>query len=118
MANKPVKSRIKKLIAALRSGKYRQTTGALRKGNRFCCLGVACEVHRKATGKGRWRHIQGNWEYKKEISLLPTDVSKWFGITRDPLLGGPSAASLNDMDKADFPYIADQFEKTFIKPTL
>jgi hypothetical protein len=29
-------------IGALRSGKYKQTTGALQKEDKFCCLGVAC----------------------------------------------------------------------------
>jgi hypothetical protein len=31
-------------VAALRSGKYDQTTGALRDGVGYCCLGVLCEV--------------------------------------------------------------------------
>lgn len=31
-------------IKALRSGKYKQGTGCLRKGNEYCCLGVLCEV--------------------------------------------------------------------------
>ena len=34
----------KLLVAALRSGKYKQCTGALRKDDGFCCLGVACDV--------------------------------------------------------------------------
>lgn len=37
-----------KWVAALRSGEYKQGTGRLRKptadGQRFCCLGVLCEV--------------------------------------------------------------------------
>ncbi len=36
---------IKSWVAALRSDKYKQTTGQLRReDNRFCCLGVACDV--------------------------------------------------------------------------
>ena len=31
-------------VAALRSGKYQQGRGALRKGDTFCCLGVACDL--------------------------------------------------------------------------
>ena len=34
-----------KWIAALRSGEYEQTTGRLRNGDSFCCLGVLCNVH-------------------------------------------------------------------------
>jgi hypothetical protein len=31
-------------LAALRSGKYKQGTGRLHYGNKYCCLGVACAV--------------------------------------------------------------------------
>lgn len=34
----------KKWVEALRSGKYKQGSGYLRSGDRFCCLGVACDV--------------------------------------------------------------------------
>jgi hypothetical protein len=33
-----------KWIEALRSGKYEQGEGTLNKDNKFCCLGVLCEV--------------------------------------------------------------------------
>jgi hypothetical protein len=33
-----------KWIEALRSGNYEQTTGSLREGNRYCCLGVLCAI--------------------------------------------------------------------------
>lgn len=32
---------VAKLVAALRSGKYKQTDGALKDGDGYCCLGVA-----------------------------------------------------------------------------
>lgn len=31
-------------VAALRSGKYKQGVGGLRRDDRFCCLGVLCEI--------------------------------------------------------------------------
>jgi hypothetical protein len=34
-------------IMALRSGEYKQGIGALRTQNRYCCLGVLCDVVRK-----------------------------------------------------------------------
>ena len=34
-------------LAALRSGSYAQGTGYLKKDDRFCCLGVACEIFPK-----------------------------------------------------------------------
>ena len=35
----------KKLVDALRSGKYQQTSNVLRFDNSFCCLGVACDLY-------------------------------------------------------------------------
>ena len=40
----------KKLVAALRSGRYRQARTKLRKADRYCCLGVACEISKL----GKW----------------------------------------------------------------
>lgn len=37
-------------VAALRSGDYRQTKGALRDSDGFCCLGVLCEITKEETG--------------------------------------------------------------------
>lgn len=34
-------------VEALRSGEYEQTNGALRYEDKFCCLGVACDLYRK-----------------------------------------------------------------------
>lgn len=38
-------------IAALRSGKYRQSTCYLNTANGFCCLGVACDIVDPTTWK-------------------------------------------------------------------
>ena len=35
-------------LAALRSGEFKQGRDALRKGDEWCCLGVLCEVARRA----------------------------------------------------------------------
>ena len=34
----------KKWVVALRSGKYEQGKEALRNGDKYCCLGVLCEI--------------------------------------------------------------------------
>jgi hypothetical protein len=34
-----------KWVAALTSGKYKQTKGTLTDKNGFCCLGVLCDIH-------------------------------------------------------------------------
>lgn len=112
--------RMKLWTKALRSGKYKQTRGTLAKVNKrgipqsFCCLGVACEVYAKATGK------EFNWYFNAEGSVLPNTVKKWFGMktwggtytpsksywdgTRD-LIGD------NDTAKRNFNKIADIIEK-------
>lgn len=38
-------------VAALRSGEYEQGVQLLRQGDQFCCLGVLCDLHRKAHQK-------------------------------------------------------------------
>lgn len=47
-----------KWLEALRSGEYQQGREALLKvhsyGQRYCCLGVLCDLYRKETGRGRW----------------------------------------------------------------
>lgn len=84
-----------KLVAALRSGKYQQTTGRLhltkvagdgtlgRKPG-FCCLGVACELAIEAgvPVKRESSHSFGNDEdnYDGESSILPDSVQKWLGF--------------------------------------
>lgn len=41
------------LIAALRSGEYKQAHKRLRDGDAFCCLGLGCEI----MGIGRWERV-------------------------------------------------------------
>jgi len=44
-----------KWVKALRSGKYKQGRNRLRKKDRFCCLGVLCELERpRAKEIQRW----------------------------------------------------------------
>jgi len=76
-----------KLIAALRSGSYKQITGALHSAEGFCCLGVACEVFRQETGRGRWiESSKGTYVFSvtpgdtdSSESILPYTVRKWLG---------------------------------------
>lgn len=79
--------RVKKLwIEALLSGKYTQGRNALRKRNkegedRFCCLGVLCDLHAKATD-GKWSMSRdGNYgSYRRSSGYLPKAVRVWAGI--------------------------------------
>lgn len=112
--NKRVKA---KWLAALRSGKYKQARGKLRKEeNRRCCLGVLCDVFKRETKRGAWRRDgDGTWQFvvgtERDAMTLPEPVWKWAGLENDnPYLDNAIAAGLNDSGKS-FVYIADKIEK-------
>lgn len=78
-----------KWVAALRSGKYQQTTQKLKNHgtNNFCCLGVLCDIHRKIVLKKGvdkvWKHspnLPHKDLYNDEGSILPYNVQKWAGL--------------------------------------
>lgn len=77
-----------KWVAALRSGEYEQTTGALRKEGGYCCLGVLCDV----VG-ATWKYDDeddiwdAHFEGSTEAGVLPFSVaSRAFGSShiQDP----------------------------------
>lgn len=75
-----------KWIKALRSGKYKQTTGTLKDEVGFCCLGVLCDIYRK-----EHKDLNLKWDYDTlgnfncEKSELPYTVRKWAGLSKsDP----------------------------------
>lgn len=107
---KPNKANIRKWVKALRSGKYKQGIGALRLADKFCCLGVACDVFDKT----RW--VGGNI-YLSRVGQLPQAVSQWLGIeSSDPLLGNHRATQWNDDRGVSFKKIASLIERQFLKP--
>jgi hypothetical protein len=109
----------KQWVAALRSGKYQQCTNGLRKGNTYCCLGVANEI----SGLGKWiddyafqdatlaeAEVAGEDKTYEEEFTSP-DVQEWLGLrTKDGSIGGITLAELND-DGVPFDEIADIIEK-------
>lgn len=119
--NKKIK---KKWLAALRSGKYKQAKGKLRRSipntsqYKHCCLGVLCDIYRKETGKGEFNStghyvIDGEYGY----GILPEAVRDWAGLTRsNPEVkyggGNMCIASVNDMEKVGFERIADLIEES------
>jgi len=49
-------------LEALRSGKYKQTTGYLRDDDGFCCLGVLCDVVKNDKAvKVKWAERADRW---------------------------------------------------------
>lgn len=73
-----------KWVDALRSGKYRQTKGALHRtenGDEFCCLGVACKVYLEENPGSLDTHRGlGIIMYELRRSILPEPVRLWLGL--------------------------------------
>lgn len=121
-------------IAALRSGEYEQGAGWLRSGDRFCCLGVACDLIAK-DGGGEWkkaefllkrRGFRERFRAATDFShsgKLPRALARRLGIGIDPHVGSmneflpdysfydrATLATLNDKG-VDFRKIADIIEE-------
>ncbi len=72
----------KQWVTALRSGQYRQGTGQLRQDDKFCCLGVLCNLHAQAhPGIAAAQKTTGL--YMGQLYLLPKEVVKWAGMKSD-----------------------------------
>ena len=115
----------RELAAALRSGKYSQTTNVLRDSTGFCCLGVACEI----SGVGKWTPYDDGRDVRPYIDadgmeydgVLPLHVMAYYGIATengelgfeidDEAMGifGGTLSSLND-NGATFEQIAEMLE--------
>lgn len=82
----------KRWVAALRSGKYRQSRDHLRKDDCYCALGVLCDLFvqdRQQEGVA-WMSVLGHYavHYKEGQSIysydfLPQPVMNWAGLTRE-----------------------------------
>jgi hypothetical protein len=111
----------KSWLRALRSGKFKQTTGVLQNANGYCCLGVACELALKAgiiTKKEEQPETKATPAYftfgsKPESLVLPEKVRLWLGLadneghfTTDGAGVSESLTNLNDTGKT-FEAIAD-----------
>lgn len=102
-------------LSALRSGEYKQATGALKEyviGNSdeigYCCLGVLTDIAIKTgavSGEWIYREHTDSYDYRDretaciEVALLPWDVAEWAGVRAngDPLdgFGLPEGSSLD-----------------------
>ena len=99
-----------KWVAALRSGKYQQGRDVLRKGDKFCCLGVACDL----IDPDAWERDNG---YSPSPPLHGTgDEMAWQGLNTEtwdlPFIGISDAKALSAMNdrQSSFEEIADYIE--------
>jgi hypothetical protein len=117
---KPNKKNIRKWVAALRSGKFKQGQGALKKtDDTYCCLGVACEISGTINGWEEDSFSSTLFPQGFRVMLLPPPVSEWLGIDEaDPVLlkkkTENTAANLNDYG-ASFKRIATYIERKYLK---
>jgi len=105
--NKEIKAR---WVAALRSGEYKQTKGALQDKTGYCCLGVLCDLHAIATDN-TWDHGQQSG-YLLCALALPVEVANWAGVeSTDPQINDIALSEYNDRLNSSFDAIADAIEK-------
>lgn len=99
--NKRIKA---KWVKALRSGKYKQARGVLKKDTRFCCLGVLTDIRSKSTGirfSGR----------PSNPDMPSSSTCGWAGFDLDQ---ATTLAKMNDGEgqpNRSFKYIANWIEK-------
>jgi hypothetical protein len=126
MVGKMNKRMKKKWVTALRSGEYEQGKDHLvtvdQDGTeRFCCLGVLCNLSTEA-GYGEWSEMNGVPEFQGETGVFPRDVADKYGLTCFGEIPGdaviykgrshPTLVSLNDAG-APFSFIDDVIEERF-----
>jgi hypothetical protein len=111
------KSVMKKWVAALRSGEYKQGRYKLRSANdKFCCLGVLCNLH--AQEHPEFAAKQSDKQlYGGDDSLPVDEVIKWAGFKPGNHAGQiPSVyctlTNLNDTGKT-FNEISDIIEEHY-----
>jgi hypothetical protein len=104
-------------VEALRSGKYEQTQARLKRGDGFCCLGVACDISGLGSfepdemGNGVSRYVTDG---DVSNNVLPTPVKQWLGLSNDEgyfisASGADYLTTLNDRG-GSFAAIADIIE--------
>ena len=107
------KENVRKWVEALRSGKYEQGQERLVRNNKYCCLGVACEL------AGLPKASDGNGfiaQYTLCLDYLPIEVQQWLGVSsRNPIVNGEELAQWNDWRGKTFAEIADMIEKEWLR---
>lgn len=103
-------------VKALRSGKFQQGYGKLHYENKdgeqkFCCLGVLCELAVKEGVISPSEKYNRDYEYDGADATLPEAVLDWVGIKDDcGSMKKGSLVSRNDSRKYSFERIADIIE--------
>ena len=102
-----------KWVSALRSGDYQQGQYCLRKEDKFCCLGVLCDLYIKENHL-EWELVNNRnyYGFQYKVADLPPSVVEWSGIPSHNLMdiSERTFANLNDTGST-FNEIADVIEE-------
>jgi hypothetical protein len=97
-----------KWVDALRSGEYQQGQYCLRTDNKFCCLGVLCDLY------GKENNVEWNGDmFQDMVAVLPLSVIEWSGVgDGNPFVNAQTDSLIGLNDKGStFNEIADVIEK-------
>ena len=107
------------LIRMLRLDGYAQTRDFLKRKNRFCVLGLLCELYQEHTGRGSW---EGPYDAGKNnvrdascflaedewsIELPSPAILRWAGMDKELAM---KLYKLNDVERQTFAGIANYLE--------
>jgi len=114
------KSVMKKWVAALRSGEYKQGFEGLSNNGKYCCLGVLCEVLGARKRIGYFGHVVYGSGYETNPVVLPRSIRRISGVKNETgkIVFGErhlSLVDLNDVHKRSFKYIATYIERNWEK---
>ena len=99
-------------VKALRSGEYKQGRGFLKVKERYCCLGVLCDLY---DPKG-WKMVSNlnvsTFKIDHNFSRLSKKVMTWSGMRNDAGCYEVNHTLIKDNDRGDsFEEIANTIEK-------
>ena len=104
------RNRVIELVSALRSGKYTQIRGVMKRDSGYCALGLACEV----SGVGKWgdKKVLLGYPYivngEENEAALPLEVKDHYGFC---VKEECRMAEMNDLESLSFSHIADYLEQ-------
>ncbi len=101
-------------IKALENGEWKQGKYTLKKEDKFCCLGVVCELYRRKTNQGEWvvsslEEGREGFNLGKETvdEYLPESLMISLGLT---IAQTTHLATCNDDYNMDFVEIANKIK--------
>jgi len=110
---------MKRWIAALRSGEYKQGRGQLVDNGKYCCLGVLCDISKKQFKlKIHSDYVEAN--KLNFTGLLPDNLEYYLGLNKDIDSNGNIRSfsdylvELNDRKNSQFKTIANYIEKNIL----